>query len=85
MPCLLFLAKDFLLASGFMVDSEIKSNKFIKNCVICNCSYQSKSQRRLTCSRECHVRLVKLRVDKQKALGLKTMPVKGIANNFKNQ
>ena len=55
----------------YTVDDEHMSSDLIKICVICKSSFQPKSPRRLTCSRDCHLNLVRLRNHQQKYLGLK--------------
>ena len=60
---------------------EHMSGELIKICVICKSSFQPKSPRRLTCSRDCHLNLVSLRSHKQKHLGLKVSRINDFTNN----
>ena len=56
-------------------------DEIIKICVICKSSFQPKSPRRLTCSRDCHLNLVRLRSRQQRCLGLKVSGINDIPDN----
>ena len=66
----------------YTVNDEHMSSELMKICVICKSSFQPKSPRRLTCSRDCHLNLVRLRNRQQKDLGLKVSKVSNPITDF---